>query len=241
MRIIKPPRKGKNSTRSAVSDENSGGLEIIDSRELSLDGAQVGRKPKNKRKARTRTAIEGQNCDFANSSQRRINTCITEADEGDLSSPLQDHKKEYSRLLNSGVRLLAMREHSVKEIHDKLSRRSEMPDIVNAVLDELLANKYVSDERFTESYIRARSNKGFGPIKIGAELKSKGVSNSLIVEYLDMGSPIWIDHASTQYQKKYGAEGVSDYNTWTKRARFMQSRGFTMEHIQVALPEIEFD
>ena len=73
------------------------------------------------------------------------------------------------------------------------------------------------------------------------ELTSKGISDLLIAQFLDMNSPIWINCAIAQHDKKYGVEGVSDYNAWTKRARFMQSRGFTMEHIQVALPEIEFE
>jgi len=148
-------------------------------------------------------------------------------------------KKEFNDLMAKGIRLLAMREHSIKEINDKLSAKALSKGIVQAVLDALIENKYVSDERFSESYVRSRANRGFGPIKIRAELKNKGINNQLIAEYLDMNSAIWLDNARDQYQKKYGDTVVSDYNTWTKRARFMQSRGFTMEHIQVSLPAVE--
>lgn len=234
MRIIKPPKRGERGKSQEPNSHSDSmildGYEVIDAGDLKLDARSDGSKRSGKK---GRSSME--RAEFRNDRQG-IDKKENSGDAGGL-----DRNKEYSRLLNRGVRLLAMREHSVKEIYDKLSRKSEMPDVVNAVLDELLANKYVSDERFTESYIRARSNRGFGPIKIRAELKDKGISNSLVAEYLDMSSPIWIDLATAQYQKKYGAEGVSDYNTWTKRARFMQSRGFTMEHIRVALPEIEFD
>lgn len=150
-------------------------------------------------------------------------------------------KKEFNELFARGIRLLAMREHSVKEITNKLFDKSDKSELVHAVVDELLQNKYLSDERFTESYIRARANRGFGPVKIRSELNSKGVGSGLIQEYLDESSGMWLDIASAQYTKKYGDAPVSDYNSWTKRARFMQSRGFTMEHIHVTLPSVDFD
>lgn len=150
-------------------------------------------------------------------------------------------KKKFNELFARGVRLLAMREHSVKEMTHKLFEKSEGSDATHAVVDELIAKKYLSDERFTEAYVRARGNRGFGPVKIKAELKNKGVSSHLIQEHLDEGAAIWFDSAQAQYQKKYGDAPICDYSAWTKRARFMQSRGFTMEHIHVTVPRLEPD
>lgn len=154
---------------------------------------------------------------------------------------LDPKKKEFNELFARGVRLLSMREHSVKEITNKLFDKSDATDAVYAVVDELLEKKYLSDERFTESYIRARGNRGFGPVKIKAELKHRGVSSALIQDYLDESAVMWFDNAASQYHKKYGDTAISDYNAWSKRARFMQSRGFTMEHIHVTVPRVEFD
>jgi regulatory protein len=145
-------------------------------------------------------------------------------------------KKEFNELFARGVRLLAMREHSVKEITNKLFDKSENTSTIYAVVDELQEKKYLSDERFTEGYIRARSNRGFGPVKIQSELKTKGVADILIQYYLDESASVWFDIAKSQYQKKYGETAIGDYSAWTKRARFMQSRGFTMEQIHVAVP-----
>lgn len=148
-----------------------------------------------------------------------------------------DHiKKEYNRLMAKGIRLLSMREHSVKEISKKLSVKCESLDLVYAVVDELVANKYLSDQRFTESFVRSRQNRGFGPNKIKLELSEKGIENNLIDDYLDVNSAIWYESAEQQYSKKYGGGPIDDYKTWAKRARFMQSRGFSMEHIQVVVP-----
>lgn len=150
-------------------------------------------------------------------------------------------KKEYRELLARGIRLLSMREQSVKEITNKLLDKTENINAVHAVVDELREKKYLSDERFTESYIRARCNRGFGPVKIRAELKSKGIAAILIEDYLDEGAAIWFDTANSQYLKKYSDLVIGDYNTWTKRARFLQSRGFTMEQIQVTVPQFSSD
>lgn len=160
---------------------------------------------------------------------------------GSIDEPVDPGKKSFNDLFAKGVRLLAMREHSIKEITDKLKAKTDAMDIVYAVVDELIDNKYLSNERFTEAYVRSRGNRGFGPVKIRSELKGKGIGSSMIDDYLDASAAIWYDNAASQYHKKYGDAPVSDYNAWSKRARFMQSRGFTMEHIQLTLPKVDFD
>lgn len=157
-----------------------------------------------------------------------------------LESIIDPDKKEFNNILSRGLRILAIREHSVLEITRKLLERFEEKDVlVHAVVDELVKLKYVSDERFAESYVRSRGNKGFGPVKIKAELKGKGVSNNLIQDYLKENSGHWFYNAEKQYLKKYKSMPVEDYKTWTKRAKFLQSRGFTMEHIHCAVAPFE--
>ena len=165
------------------------------------------------------------------------NARLTECGADELSGTSPD---EFNKLLAKGVYMLGMREHSTQEMQDKLSARSDSADLVMAVVDELLEHNYLSDERFAQSYVRSRANKGFGPMKIKTELSSKGVSNRLISEYLDSGSAKWFDVAREQYDKKYSSSNVKDYKEWTKRARFLQSRGFSMEHIQAVQPSSGF-
>ena len=147
---------------------------------------------------------------------------------------------EFNKLFAKGVYLLGMREHSTQEMLAKLNAKSESTDVVLAVIDELHENDYLSDERFAQSYVRSRTNRGFGPVKIKTELKSKGISNRLVDDYLDSNSPQWFDVAREQYEKKYSSVNVKDYKEWTKRARFLQGRGFTMEHIQAVQPSSGF-
>ncbi|MBT8113801.1 MAG: recombination regulator RecX [Arenicella sp.] len=150
-------------------------------------------------------------------------------------------KKQRDALFAAGVRLLSMREHSLAELESKLRAKTESADLLFAVLDELKNANYQSDSRFTENYVRSRAHRGYGPVKICNELKRKGIKNSMIDEFLDVNSAVWYENARDQYDKKYGDEPVSDYNSWTKRARFMQSRGFSSEHIQLTLPPVQSD
>ena len=149
-------------------------------------------------------------------------------------------KTEFNRLFAKGVYLLGMREHSIQEMTDKLNARSELVDIVLAVVDELVENNFLSDERFAESYVRSRQNKGFGPVKIRSEFHAKGITSRLAEEHINANSPEWINVAREQYEKKYGVKPLDSYKEWTKRARFMQGRGFTMEHIQAVMPSADF-
>ncbi|MEM7360561.1 MAG: regulatory protein RecX [Pseudomonadota bacterium] len=148
---------------------------------------------------------------------------------------------DFSLVLGKGIRLLSMREHSVKEIRNKLSAKCDSLDLVEAVIDELLENNYLSNDRFTESYVRSRGNRGVGPVKIRAELLSKGVEDQLIDQYLKPGASIWFDNAAAQYKKKFDTSEVIDYAAWTKRARFLQGRGFNMDHIHSTVPPIDSD
>ena len=171
-------------------------------------------------------------------------TSLADRPQGSLSlSPTkeEEQKKEYDNIYNKGIHLLSMREHSVKEMFDKLSRKCDRTDLIDAIIEELITRKYLSNDRFTESYVRSRKDKGFGPIKIRSELSNKGVCSTMIDDYLKSASGIWFDEASNQYHKKYGDELISDYNVWTKRARFLQGRGFAMDHIYSAIgsPESE--
>jgi regulatory protein len=249
----KKKRSGSSKNRSKFSNTDSQLLadRVEPEEEYDFDVSNLEAMPKEEV---LQVAIEGK--------KRRRSELQAEKNGEPLSLLSDPAEKEFNELFARGLRLLAMREHSVKELTKKLfdkseksltvddaddadgsnnSDRAKVSDAIYAVIDDLLEKKYLSDERFTEVYIRSRGNRGFGPIKIEAELKSKGVSNNLIQDHLDKGAALWFDNAKAQYQKKYADSPINDYSAWTKRANFMQSRGFTMEQIQVTVPQFSSD
>ena len=71
---------------------------------------------------------------------------------------------------SSALDLLASREHTKFELYRKLiSKGFESCDVV-AIIQELEKQGLQSDERFVENYIIVRSKRGFGPLRIEAEL-----------------------------------------------------------------------
>jgi len=128
------------------------------------------------------------------------------------------------------MNLLTRREHSFVELKNKLAKRDFSSDEVNEVLIRLQDEKLLSDERFTENYIRYRQNRGFGPIRISNELRERGVSDDLIQMYLDMNDPNWKTLAKDVWQKRFDTP-PQDHNERAKHSRFLWQRGFTQEQI----------
>ena len=129
------------------------------------------------------------------------------------------------------VNLLARREHSMYEIRQKLRQREFEDSEIDQVVAELEQGGWISDERFTEAYIRMRQLKGFGPVRIAMELRERGVDDVLVERYIDQGAPEWQDTLREQYRKQYAGRPIEDYNDKVKRIRFLQYRGFNLDAI----------
>ena len=126
--------------------------------------------------------------------------------------------------------LLARREHSFVELARKLAQRFP-EDIVQKQLSRLREEKLQSDERFVESYVYSRQQRGYGPVRIRSELFQKGVPRDLISEYLIDDDDCWEAMAREQRIRKFGAATPSDFKLKAKQQRFLMQRGFTSGQI----------
>jgi regulatory protein len=75
---------------------------------------------------------------------------------------------------DAGVRLLATRAHSVRELRDKLLRRGHAELEVVATLERLRGSGYLDDAAYARGLISRRSSSR-GARAIAAELAAKGV------------------------------------------------------------------
>ncbi|VAW48835.1 Regulatory protein RecX, partial [hydrothermal vent metagenome] len=73
------------------------------------------------------------------------------------------------------IDLLSRREHSSFELARKLAIRSFDALEIDEVLVKLRDEGLQSDVRFTEAYVYFRIQKGYGPIRIQADLKQRGI------------------------------------------------------------------
>lgn len=132
---------------------------------------------------------------------------------------------------------LARREYGTNELCRKLVQKGFDADTVSDVVDGLASHGLVSDSRFIESLLNSLQRRGFGPLRARQELRQRAVGDDLVDEWVDERDPAWLQTAERAYQKKYRGDLPTDYNNWSKQARFMQGRGFTTEQIRRVIGE----
>lgn len=131
------------------------------------------------------------------------------------------------------IHLLSLREHSRKELQQKLLLRDYAFPEVLQVLDEFAKKDLQSDERFAEAYVRSRRLKGYGPERISMELQQRGVAEELIRTLLiDVQDESWHEAALRVYQKKFGKTEPKDFQEKVKRQQFMRYRGFDSRYMK---------
>jgi regulatory protein len=127
--------------------------------------------------------------------------------------------------------LLARREHSRQEIHRKLGSRGFEQSVITQVVEALVRERALSDDRFTENYVHSRRERGYGPVRISQELRQRGVDDDLINAYLDARDPDWQERARQVQLKKFGPGEPDSLQAKAKQLRFLQYRGFTQAQI----------
>jgi regulatory protein len=137
------------------------------------------------------------------------------------------------------LEMLARREYSAWELQRKLAARRYQSHLIEAVLVELCRDNLQSDQRFTENYIRSRAERGFGPCRIAAELRERGVSKALIANCLEQEKGQWDNQVMKARNKRFGQAPPSSPKERERQIRFLQYRGFTREQINCALSGID--
>jgi len=139
------------------------------------------------------------------------------------------------------MRLLARREHSLRELTAKLVDRGLPQELVEEVVAELADEGLASDERFAESFVDLRMERGDGPVKLRRALRERGIADALIDRYLPADTGFWQHRAAQVSGHRFGPRPPRDRRDWLRRARFLERRGFTAEQVRAALGEGEDD
>ena len=106
--------------------------------------------------------------------------------------------------------------------------RSDPEAAVDRLLDWLAANKYLSDVRFVESRVSARSRKQ-GTLRIKLELSRHGLA--LEPEQATALRETEFARAQALWQRKFGTVAV-EARERAKQARFLASRGFAADVVR---------
>lgn len=140
------------------------------------------------------------------------------------------------RAYNYAVSLLSRRDHSEKELMNKLSLKG-YSDGAEKAIDKLRAGGYVSDERFARLYVRElQTFKKYGKRRIEQELYRKGIDREIIREVLDETD---FDESElvSLIKRKYGRY-LSDEKGVAKTINGLLRMGYCYSEIRSALKEI---
>ena len=137
----------------------------------------------------------------------------------------------------SAMNLLALREHSAKELKEKLVRKYGQNEHVETTIAGLIEEGLQSDERFAEAFIRMRQRQGKGSVLIKMELRERGVPSSLLDILINKQDDIWPKLAKEVRHKRFH-QLPADGREKARQMRFLHSRGFASCHIQVAFTDV---
>lgn len=139
------------------------------------------------------------------------------------------------------LQYLARREYSRAELRGKLLPHVQEdadfehafdfsgPVNVDALLDDLAARGWLSDERAATQLVHAKRRR-FGTQRIIHELRQKGIAEELISAALPELKDSELEAAREVWKKKFGT-APQDEKEKARQARFLQSRGFSMDTI----------
>lgn len=129
------------------------------------------------------------------------------------------------------VSLLARREHSLDELQKKLAQADHSDAEIEATLNWLLQHDLQSNQRFAEAFIRSRSQRGYGALRIKQEMKQRGVADDLIKTTFEAAKIDWFALAVEVRCKRFGEQMPDNFKDRAKQLRFLKYRGFTHEQI----------
>ena len=132
-------------------------------------------------------------------------------------------------LFAQAMRFLARREHSREELRRKLVSRVTEGDDLEAVLDDLARQGWLSDVRFAEITARAKARR-FGPAKVAHYLRSRGVDDEAIAAGVAAAGADAQASIEAVWASRFRQMPLDDRDR-ARQVRFLQGRGFALEEI----------
>jgi regulatory protein len=129
------------------------------------------------------------------------------------------------------LRLLARREHSRKELARRLAPAASGD--IEALLDELQARGWLSDQRVADQRLRAAAGR-FGSRRVVQELIERGVPREVVAQASRRARETELASARAAWLKRFGKPPAS-LRERTRQARFLEQRGFDYEVIRQVL------
>ena len=129
---------------------------------------------------------------------------------------------------------LGRRDHSEKELRDKIGRKTDNQQWIDTVINECFEYGYLDDARFVENFIRASQNKGFGSTRIRRDLQRKGIDANKISEVFESAEHNYVEAAVDLLAGKY-KQRIENQHIKNKAMQFLQGKGHSFDDIFSAI------
>jgi len=133
--------------------------------------------------------------------------------------------------------LLSRREHSRAELARKLSAHTDDTQALQALLDELAREQWLSDERYAQSLIHRQAQR-LGTRRIVNTLREQGVDADSVAELTAQLRDTEEARARAVWQKKFGTP-PKDAREHARQWRFMAYRGFSSEALRRVIADAQ--
>lgn len=136
---------------------------------------------------------------------------------------------DYRQAINKAAALCSRKEYCTFDIRKKLENWNLSDEEVDKAIQCLSNEKFIDDKRYAAYYVRDKFRfNGWGRIKIRFQLRTKGVTSSLIEEALEeINEAEYCEKlAELLHSKKRQIKNKDQWQTKAALARFAQSRGF---------------
>ena len=146
------------------------------------------------------------------------------------------------QVLDKMAKYCGYQERCVKDVRDKLKTYDIPQEEKNKILDYLLDNRFVNDERFAKSFVRGKINQsGWGMNKIRFHLVQKGIAKEIIDEALEQtDDEVYrqrLNDILTTKTKTIKAE--NDFERKRKLAAYAMQKGFESGLVWEVLKELD--
>ena len=147
-------------------------------------------------------------------------------------------------VLDKMVKYCAYQERCVKEVRDKLKTYGLTEEENSKIIDYLLDNRFVNDERFAKIYVQSKSNQNdWGTNKIRFHLIQKGIAKEIIDAALgqtneDEYRQRLIDILNT---KAKTVKAQNDFEKKRKLAAYAMQKGYESALVWEVLKGLDFD
>ena len=144
------------------------------------------------------------------------------------------------QVLDKMAKYCAYQERCVKDVTEKLKNFDISPKDKEEILNYLIDNRFVNDERFAKAFVRGKINQsGWGVNKIRFHLMQKGIDKALIEEALTTFNEEAYRQRLVEVltSKAKTVKAANDFEKKRKLAAYAMQRGFEANLIWEVLNE----